>query len=36
MGNNHLKPQHNPAERWAYPVKLEYLVDPSEAGTITK
>ncbi len=34
--NQYLNPQHNPAERWAYPVKLEYFVVPSDAGTITE
>jgi hypothetical protein len=31
-----LNPQHNPADKCAYPVKLEYLVAPLAAGTVTE
>jgi hypothetical protein len=30
------RPQHIPAERWAYPVKDEYLVIPSADGIVTR
>ena len=31
----YLSPQQSPAERCAYPVKLEYLVAPLTAGIVT-
>ena len=31
----YLRPQQRPAERCAYPVKLEYLVAPLTAGIVT-
>ena len=30
-----LRPQHRPADRCAYPVKLEYFVAPEAEGTVT-
>ena len=33
--NFYLSPQQRPADKWAYPVKLEYLVAPLTAGIVT-
>lgn len=35
MNGVYLRPQHRPADRCAYPVKLEYLVAPLTAGMVT-
>ena len=32
---SYLRPQHKPAAKCAYPVKLEYLVAPLDAGMVT-